>query len=131
MLKMNVRLVYFSEANNRKIEEPYTQNVSLADNYPILIIGQSSLDDLNGRMAQPVPMNRFRPNIVFAGGDPYEEDYWRQFSIGEGKLIGARKSYRCIITTIDQETGIKGREPLLTLSKYRLEDEKISFGLRL
>jgi uncharacterized protein len=129
MIKMDVRLIFFPEGNLRKIEEPYQQQISLADAYPILTIGQGSLDDLNSRMEEPLPMNRFRPNLVFTGGEPYEEDDWKSFRIGTGKLWGARKSYRCIVTTIDQVTGIKGREPLLTLSKYRREANQIYFGL--
>jgi hypothetical protein len=129
MLEMNVRLIYFPEENSRKIEDPYKENISLADAYPILTIGQSSLDDLNSRMEKPLPMNRFRSNLVFSGGTPYEEDNWRDFSIGAGELWGARKSYRCVVTTIDQISGVKGREPLLTLAKYRLENNKIFFGL--
>jgi uncharacterized protein len=129
MLQLECRLVHFPEPYIRKVEDPFLQNVSLADAYPILTIGQNSLNDLNARLESPIPMNRFRPNLVFSGGNPYEEDDWKNFSIGEGRLLGSRKSYRCIVTTIDQETGIKGREPLLTLSKYRREHDKIFFGL--
>ena len=76
-LGINCRLVHFPESNDRPVDEKYSienDQVSLADGYPFLIIGQGSLNDLNERLKAPVPMNRFRPNFVYAGGGPYEED---------------------------------------------------------
>lgn len=130
-LGMVCRLVEFPEHNQRAIDPDYAQsseNVSLADGYPLLIIGQSSLDDLNTRLEIPVPMNRFRPNLVFLGGKPYEEEGWQEFSVGGNRFRAAKPCARCVLTTVDQETGEKGREPLLTLSKYRKQDDKILFG---
>ncbi|MBC7946693.1 MAG: MOSC N-terminal beta barrel domain-containing protein, partial [Chitinophagaceae bacterium] len=77
ILGVNCRLVSFPENNPRPVEAEFSINhdhVSLADAYPLLIIGENSLEDLNRRMKEPLPMNRFRPNIVFSGGEPYEED---------------------------------------------------------
>jgi uncharacterized protein len=104
------------------------EQVSLADGYPMLIIGQASLDDLNRRLVDPVPMNRFRPNLVFTGGMPYEEDEWRSFRIGINKFAGVKPCSRCVMTTINQETGEKGWEPLTTLSGYRKRDGEVYFG---
>ena len=126
------RLVAFPEENPRLIDSAYRrahENVSLADGYPLLIIGQASLDDLNGRLDAPVPMNRFRPNLVFTGGVPYEEDGWKNFRVGGNAFAGVKPCARCVLTTVDQETGTTGKEPLLTLSRYRKKNEKIYFGL--
>jgi uncharacterized protein YcbX len=73
-------------------------------------------------------MNRFRPNLVFVGGTPYEEDAWKNFRIGGNKFAGVKPCGRCILTTVDQTTAQVGREPLLTLSKYRRDRDKINFG---
>lgn len=130
-LGMNCRLVGFPEEQPRLIDPAYrpsSENVSLADGYPLLVIGQASLDDLNQRLEQPVPMNRFRPNIVFTGGKPYEEEEWRNFRVGNNRFLGVKPCSRCVLTTVDQDTGVAGREPLLTLSRYRKKNDKIYFG---
>lgn len=105
------------------------ENVSFADGYPYLIIGETSLEDLNTRLASSVPMNRFRPNIVVSGSKPYEEDLWKDLQIGEVKFYGTHPCKRCVFTTIDQETGKKGVEPLKTLATYRRQGNEIYFGL--
>jgi uncharacterized protein len=130
------RLVFFPEANRRPVEKPYSISdedvVSLADAYPLLVIGQASLDDLNTRLREPLPMNRFRPNIVFTGGEPYEEDDWGQFRIGESRFAAVKPCARCAITTIDQESGTKGgAEPLATLATYRKRGNNVYFGQNL
>jgi uncharacterized protein YcbX len=130
-LNVRCKLVAFPESGTRPVHADYKlkdEHVSLADAYPLLIIGQSSLDDLNSRLEEAVPMNRFRPNLVFTGGEPYEEESWRDFKIGANRFVGVKPCARCIVTTINQATGEKGREPLLTLSKYRRQGEKILFG---
>jgi len=130
-LKMKCRLMYFPESNSRPVDPAYAiQNdqVSFADGYPFLILGQASLDDLNSRLENPVPMNRFRPNLVFTGGQPYEEDQWREFSIGNNRFMGVKNCSRCVLPTVNQETGLKGDEPLRTLSTYRKRNNNIFFG---
>lgn len=125
------KLVYFPEHHDRPVDPAYNVNddhVSLADGYPFLIIGQSSLNDLNNRLSEPLPMNRFRPNFVFTGGEPYEEDEWRNFSIGTNKFVGVKPCSRCVMTTVNQDTAAKGAEPLKTLATYRRRNNKIYFG---
>jgi len=73
-------------------------------------------------------MNRFRPNFVFTGGEPYEEDTWKNFNIGQNRFAAVKPCARCIMTTIDQNTSTKSAEPLKTLSTYRKRDNKIFFG---
>jgi MOSC domain-containing protein len=128
---INCRLVSFPENNPRPVEPGFSINndhVSLADAYPLLIIGQSSLDDLNGRLQKPLPVNRFRPNIVFTGGQPYEEDDWGNFRVGKNRFTGVKSCSRCSITTINQDTAQKGIEPLATLATYRRRDNNVYFG---
>ncbi len=132
-LGIRCRLVVFPEQNTRPVDPRYAtggEEVSLADGYPLLIAGQASLDDLNDRLEQQVLMNRFRPNIVFTGGAPYEEDSWRSFRIGDQSFRGVKPCSRCVVVTIDQETAIKSREPLATLAGYRRDPGKknVHFG---
>jgi uncharacterized protein YcbX len=74
-------------------------------------------------------MNRFRPNLVFTGGKPYEEDEWKKFKIGEVKFSAVKPSVRCMITTINQETAELAHEPLRTLAKYRRIENGVIFGM--
>jgi uncharacterized protein YcbX len=130
-LNLNCRLVAFPESNPRQLEAPYGspgENVSLADAYPLMIIGESSLADLNSRLQESLDMNRFRPNLIFSGGAPYEEDTWRDFSIGGKPFTGTKRCARCVLTTVNPLTGQKGAEPLKTLATYRRENNKIYFG---
>lgn len=90
-----------------------------ADGYPVLVISEASLDDLNRRMAAPVPMNRFRPNVVVNGCEPYAEDAWGEISLGRVRLGGVKLCVRCSIPLVDQATGARGKEPLATLATYR------------
>ncbi len=134
MLGLNCRLVYMPDSSKREVDEKYARNrevTSLSDGYPFLIIGQSSLDDLNARLEEPVPMNRFRPNIVFTGGKPFQEDTMEYFQINDLKFFGVKKCARCVITTINQDNAIKSREPLKTLSTYRQTGQHIYFGQNL
>lgn len=133
-LNTRCRLVSFPEENPRPIDPDHRLNneqVSLADAYPFLLIGQSSLDDLNRRLEEPVPMNRFRPNFVFTGGEPYEEDLWRGLSIGDHKFVAVKKCARCAVPTVNQDTAVKGKEPMRTLAGYRTVGNKTFFGQNL
>jgi uncharacterized protein YcbX len=133
-LGVSCRLVSFPENNSRPVDLKYQLNhehVSLADAYPFLIVGEQSLADLNSRLKEQLPMNRFRPNFVFSGGKAYEEDTWKHFAIGKNKFAAVKPCARCVLTTVNQDTGEKGVEPLLTLSKYRKQDNKVLFGQNL
>lgn len=107
---------------------PAGTRVSFADAYPFLLISEASLVDLNRRLRVPLPMNRFRPNLVVAGCEPYEEDDWRSIRIGEIPLEIVKPCDRCVITTTDQMTAERGKEPLRTLATYRNVDGKVLFG---
>jgi uncharacterized protein len=132
VLQSPTRLVYMPDDSFRKVDEKYAINqddiTSFSDGYPILIIGENSLADLNARLEVPVPMNRFRPNLVFSGGEPFEEDTWRNFSVGTSQLVGVKPCARCIMTTINQDSAETGKEPLKTLASFRKVGHKILFG---
>ena len=133
ILGINCHLVKMPESTKRNVDEAYAENkiVSFADAFPFMIIGQSSLDDLNSRMEVPLPMNRFRTNFVFTGGKPFEEDHWKKFKVGDMKFEAVKPCARCIITTTDQDTAERFKEPLLTLSKFRNFNNKVMFGMNL
>lgn len=133
VLEMPTRLVYMNEESHRKTDANYSLNgdeiTSFSDGYPILIIGQSSLDDLNNRLAEPITIRRFRPNFVFTGGKEFEEEEWHEFTIGNIRFFGVKPCARCIMTTVDPQTGEKkSKEPLLTLNRYRKAGNRILFG---
>jgi uncharacterized protein YcbX len=108
-----------------------TREVSFADAYPFLIISEASLADLNRRLPQPIPMNRFRPNIVVGGAaDSYVEDRWQSIEIGSLRFRHGGPCVRCVITTTDQVTLERGKEPLKTLAMYRAgNDGGVNFGM--
>ena len=131
---INARLVYMPFATKRFVDINYAANhevVSFADAFPLMLIGQASLDDLNRRLDTPVLMNRFRPNLVFVGGDAFCEDSMKEFRIGEVKFDAVKPCSRCVLTTVNQEDGAKGLEPLSTLATYRKNGNKVLFGQNL
>ena len=128
------RLVYMPDESIRVTDPKYTTDghiTSFSDAYPFLLISQSSLDDLNSRLDEPLPMNRFRPNIVYTGGEPFSEDAMHTFSIGNIQFHGVKLCARCPIPTINQDTLERGKEPLKTLARYRFKNNKILFGQNL
>lgn len=121
-LAIACRLVYMPDSERREIEAPHGRQgevVSFADGFPFLLIEQASLDDLNGRLERPLPMNRFRPNIVVEGTEPFEADEWKRIRVGEVTFRVAKPCARCVVTTTDQETGTRGVEPLRALATFR------------
>jgi len=131
-LGTSVRLVHIAEGLQRKLNPQYAVNADdhtgFADGYPILLISEESLGDLNSRLEKPLPMNRFRPNIVVKGCDPFAEDTWNQIQIGDVKLAIVKPCARCVVTTIDKDTLERSKEPLKTLGKYRKHELGAIFG---
>ena len=108
--------------------------VTFADSCPFMVMSEASLADLNGRLATPLPMNRFRPNLVVADCAPYAEDAWTRVRIGDVVLRSAGPCTRCPITTTDQLTAARGKEPLKTLATYRRDPDDptdVNFGVNL
>lgn len=135
VLQTRVRLVQMPETTRRRVNEDYavreSDTVSFADGYPFLLIGEGSLEDLNSRLETPLPMNRFRSNFVVAGSKPFAEDTWKRIRIGETVFHVVKPCGRCVITTTDQETGERGKEPLKTLATFRTQNGKVMFGQNL
>jgi uncharacterized protein YcbX len=132
LLSLKCRLVHMPDSTQRPVEKNTDGRItSFSDDYPFLILGQASLDDLNSRLQLPVPVNRFRPNIVFSGGEAFAEDCMAHFRIGEIDFYGVKPCARCVVTTIDQASGRKNKEPLATLSTYRMKNNKVYFAQNL
>lgn len=102
--------------------------ISFADAYPFLVVSRESLDALNERLDEPLPMNRFRPNVVIAGAGAFAEDGWSRFRIGTVEFDAGSPCARCATTTVDQATGEKGKEPLRTLATFRRHENEVMFG---
>lgn len=128
-----VRLVHIADGFKRKLNPNYAVNpddhTGFADGYPILVISEASLQDLNSKLVSPLPMNRFRPNIVVNGCEPFAEDTWKRIKIGEIEMALVKPCARCAVTTIDKETLEKDKEPLKTLSAYRKQKGGAMFGM--
>jgi uncharacterized protein YcbX len=130
-LEKDVRLVMMPESTERKADPTYAkngENVSFADGFPYLIISQAALDHLNSKVDTNLEMKRFRPNFVLSGTEPHAEDNWTSLRIGDIEFEIVKPCARCVLTTIDPETGNKGAEPLKTLAGYRRVNNKIMFG---
>jgi uncharacterized protein YcbX len=131
-LGTSVRLVHIAEGYKRRLNPHYAvspdDHTGFADGYPILLISEASLEDLNSRLDAPVPMNRFRPNLVLKGCEPFAEDRWKRIRIGDVELAIVKPCPRCVVTTIDKETLEQGKEPLRVLSSYRKQKGGAMFG---
>ncbi|WP_318204913.1 MOSC domain-containing protein [Streptomyces sp. SCL15-4] len=141
-LGTDVRLVHMDDPAVRRAVAPDHalpgETVSFADGFPLLVTTSASLDALNSLIAEgphahegPLPMDRFRPNLVVAGTEPWAEDGWRRISVGDVVFRVAKPSARCVVTTTDQDTAARGREPLHTLARHRRTGGKVLFGLNL
>lgn len=132
LLEQPVRLVRWAEEMPRPVSKRHTDldaQTAFSDGYPVLLLSEASLTDLNGRLASPVTMDRFRPNIVVSGCEPYAEDDFGRFQAGMMTFDAVKPCSRCAITTVDQRTADKGQEPLATLASYRTRDRKVVFGV--
>jgi len=133
-LGRDVRLVYMPDASERPVNPERAQPgdlVSFADAYPFLMISEESLAGLNARLDSPLPMERFRPNVVVAGGDAHAEDELGRVRIGDVTFRNVKPCDRCSVPTVDPSTGERGKEPLKTLADYRKWDGQVWFGTNL
>ncbi len=129
-LQRPLRLAYMPDSTVRATDPKYAEaSVALNDAFPALIISQASLDDLNARLETPVPMDRFRPNFVVSGGQPFQEDGWGRFAMGDAPFQNVKPCARCVIPNTDQQTGGRQQEPLRTLAGYRSDGNKVLFGV--
>jgi uncharacterized protein len=132
LLSFSCRLVRLSPHARRAVDPEYavrpTDEVGFADGYPIHLLSVASVDGLNQRLEVPVGIDRFRPNLVIAGVPAHEEDRWRRIQVGEVVLDLVKPCKRCAVTTVDQQTGSTGKEPLRTLATYREVSGSVLFG---
>lgn len=134
LLKIDCKLVYMPDDSERSVDPRYGNDgdiVSFADGYPYLIIGQAALDQINQHLEEPVKMDRFRPNIVFSNDDPFVEDSWDEFLIGQHKFRAVKPCARCTMLNVNQQNAQTGKEPLKTLSTFRKKNNKIYVGQNL
>lgn len=134
-----VRLVHIADGFQRKLNPNFAvhadDHTGFADGYPILIISEASLQDLNSKLGSPqgavppLPMNRFRPNIVVKDCEPFAEDTWKRIRIGSVEMTLVKPCARCEVTTIDKETLERNKEPLKTLAAYRKQEGGAMFGM--
>jgi uncharacterized protein YcbX len=130
-LGISCSLVYMPESTRRPADPAFAPpgvRVSFADGFPFLLLSEASLADLNARLPEPVPMNRFRPNLVIGGGAAFVEDGLATFRIGSLELQAVKPCDRCVLTTTDQATGARGPEPLRTLARFRKVGDRVLFG---
>lgn len=135
VLSRDCQLVLMPETSERHVSKQFDTGkdiVSFADGYPLLVIGESSVEELNRRILEtktdegresfvPYPMNRFRPNLVVKGSEPFAEDAWRTIRVGEAVFRVAKPCARCVMTTVDQDRGeFAGKDPLKTMATFRL-----------
>ena len=125
--------MHVADGFKRKLNPDYAvsteDHTGFADGYPILIISEASLLDLNSKLISPLPMNRFRPNIVVKDCEPFAEDTWKRIRIGDVEMALVKPCPRCVVTTIDKETLEKSKEPLKTLATYRNQGDGAMFGM--
>jgi uncharacterized protein YcbX len=129
-----VRCVAMTRASRREINPKHARpgdEVSFADGYPLLVTSESSLRDLEARAGVPLGMARFRPNVVIEGAPAWDEDRWTHVRIGAVRFRAPKPCARCVMTTIDPETGAMGKEPLTTLATFRKVDGEVMFGVNL
>jgi MOSC domain-containing protein len=128
-------LVFMPDTTLRAVNPVFARSgdiVGFADAYPILLVGAATLADLNARLDDPVPIDRFRPNIVVSSNEPFIEDRWGEIEIGSVVVCGTKASARCSVPTVDQLTGERtGPEPIRTLATYRRFGEGVYFGQNL
>lgn len=127
-------LVFMPDDVVRPVDPSYGRpgdKVGFADGFPVLLASLSSLAELNARLDTPVPMDRFRPNLVVEGGAPFDEDRFGAVRVGAVTFRMPKRCSRCQVTTIDQATATAGKEPLQTLSTYRKDGKNVYFAVNL
>jgi uncharacterized protein len=136
-MHLKVRLVRMADDYRRGVDSkfaPQPAETRFTDGFPLLIVSEASLDELNNRLverrAEPVPMGRFRPNLVVTGCDAFAEDTWRTVQIGSVILDIVKPCARCVLTTVDPKTGTvpDPAEPLATLNTFRKRNGKVMFA---
>lgn len=134
-LGISCRLVRMPDTVHRQLDSAFAtadDRVGYADAFPVLLVNEASLADLNARLYNPIPVERFRPNLVVGGSRAFEEDDWEKIEIGDASFRVAEPCPRCSVITVDQESGRRtGTEPLRSLAGYRWGRSGLHFGANL
>lgn len=134
LLEAEVHLVLMPENSRRQVDKRYAPEgtiTAFSDGYPLLMISEESLSQLNSKLETPIEMRRFRPNLVIKGGFAHCEDQKGEWQIGELRFQAVKPCSRCVVTTINPDTSEKSAEPLRTLATYRKQDGKVLFGMNM
>lgn len=141
LIGSEVRLVHLDDPDRRRPDPAFSDagdRVSYADGFPLLLATEESLAQVNAWISDgpnahegPLPMTRFRPNVVVSGAAPFAEDGWRRIRIGDARFRVVKGCARCVLTTVDPDTAEKGREPLATLTRHRRFDKGVWFAVNL
>lgn len=131
MLHQPVQLVTLVHDNARihhssALKTPFP--VNLADAFPYLVVGTKSIDNLNEKLSEPIPANRFRANILIETEKEHEEDHWNTYRLGSATFRSVKPCGRCSVITIDQASTQRNNEPLTVLSTYRRQNNNVTFG---
>lgn len=139
LLDRPVRLVYLDDPRRRPVDPRYSESgdvVSFADGFPLLVVTEKSLDQLNTWIAAgprpedgPLPMIRFRPSLVINGAEPFAEDSWRRIRVGDTVFRVVKPCARCVLTTVDPDTAVRTKEPLVSLARHRKIGGKLLFAM--
>jgi uncharacterized protein len=141
----DVRLVWCDDPTRRRLNPEFSRpgdHTAYADGYPVTLASEASLRRLNDWIVEealergeeppaPLPMARFRPNLVVDGDEPFAEDAWTGVTVGDVRLRLAKPTDRCVMTTIDLASLSTGKEPVRTLARHRLVDHKTLFAISL
>lgn len=130
-LQLPAQLLWIGKQSQRRVKNEAGIPLGFADGYPLLIIGQGSLDALNQHIGRKLPMGRFRPNLVISGCAPHAEDHWQRIRIGELEIELVKPCTRCVFTTIDPNTALKDveKQPLKALAQTRRSGNEVIFGM--
>lgn len=140
VLGVPCRLARFHPQAERAVSQTWSGGIAattlFSDGYPLLLISQASLDELNQRLRQAgraaLPMNRFRPNVVVDGIEAFDEDYTETFALGEAMLKPVQPCPRCPMPSVDQDSGVVGPDPLDIMQSFRAKPElegALCFGM--
>ncbi len=127
-------LVRQPDAGVRQVDRRFAEEgdrVAFADGFPFLLISDASVDELNRRLTEPIPADRFRANIIVEGCEPHDEDGWTEITIGDLGFRAVKPCSRCVVITTDQTSGARSPEPLRTLAGYRSVAGRVLFGQNL
>lgn len=132
LLGVRLRLVYFPDHALRQVDRKYARDgdrTAFSDGFPYLVVGTASVADVSRAVGHPIPVERFRPNLVVETTAPFEEEAWSTIDVGGLAMRLPKPCSRCTVTTVDHLTGARGKEPLATLAKTRARDGKVIFGM--